>query len=136
MWRIRESDLSVRISHYISQSWAYFNIRMWFNFFDFILKVHRTVTNNICMFYIRFLNCASTAHVNRSRNEFILFRIDDRVSMYRYEYFVTFAVDSYAVVEVGELVARSKLNVYIFAYTRWNHAFLVVFYLEKWRGWR
>ena len=39
MRRISKSNLSISISNNITDCWAYFNIRMWFGFFNFILKI-------------------------------------------------------------------------------------------------
>ena len=69
------------------------------------------------MLRISLPNFAPTAHVDILGNELVLLRIDNRISMNRNENLVTLAVDTYAVVEILELVAGRKLHVDVLADT-------------------
>jgi hypothetical protein len=69
------------------------------------------------MLYIGLSNFAPTSHIDILGNKLILLRIYNRISMNRNQNLVALAVDTYAVVEILELVARRELHVDVFADT-------------------
>ena len=90
---------------------------MWFDFFNRVLKIDWAVTFNINVFHICLSNFAATAHVDILGNEIILFGVNYWKSMDWDQYFITFAMNTNAVVEVLELISRSELHVDVFADT-------------------
>ena len=69
------------------------------------------------MFCIGLANFAPTAHIDILGNELVLLGVDDRISMNRNENLVALAMDTNAVVEILELVARRELHIDVFADT-------------------
>lgn len=90
---------------------------MWFDFFNRVLKINWAVTFNINMFDICLSNFAATAHVDVLGDEVIFFRINYWISMNRNQYFITFAMDTNAVIKVLELISWCKLHINVFADT-------------------
>jgi len=90
---------------------------MWFEFSNRILKIDWAVTFNVNVFDIGLSNFTATAHVDVLWNKIIFFTVNYRISMNRNQYFITFAMNTNAVIEVLELIARSELHVDVFADT-------------------
>ena len=69
------------------------------------------------MLHISLSNFAAASHINIFRNELVFFGVNYWISMDRDQYFITFAMNTNAVVEVLELISRSELHVDVFADT-------------------
>jgi len=104
---------------------------MWFDFFNRVLEIDWAVTFNVNVFYIGLSNFAATSHVDVLGNEVIFFRVNDRIGVNRDQYFITFTMNTNAVVEILELVARSELDVDVLANTRGNHALFTILDLKE-----
>ena len=87
---------------------------MRFNLFKFKLKVNRAVTLNIDLFRIRLTNFAAFTNINGFRKKLIFLSINYWISMYRYEYLITLAMDSNAVIKILVFIVRGKLHIYVF----------------------
>ena len=90
---------------------------MWFDFFNRVLKIDWAVTFNVNVLNISLSNFAAAAHVDVLGNEIILFGVNYWISMDRDQYFITFAMNTNAVIKVLELIARCELHVDVFADT-------------------
>jgi hypothetical protein len=90
---------------------------MRFELLNRVLKINWAVTFNINVLHIGLSNFAPTSHVDILGNELILFRVNYWICMNRYQYFVTFAMNTNAVIEILEIIARSKLDVDVFTNT-------------------
>jgi hypothetical protein len=90
---------------------------MRFDFFNRILKIDWAVTFNVNVFNISLSNFAATAHVDILGNEIIFLRVNYWICMNRNQDFITFAMDTNAVIKVLELIARCELHVDVFADT-------------------
>jgi len=104
---------------------------MWFDFFNRVLKIDWAVTFNVNVLNISLSNFTAAAHVDILGNETILFGVNYWKSMDWDQYFITFAMNTNAVVEVLELISRSELHVDVFADTRGNHALFTILYLKE-----
>ena len=104
---------------------------MWFNFLNRVLEIDWAVTFNVNVFHIGLAHFAATSHVDVLRNELIFFRVNYWISVNRNQYFITFAMDTNAVIEVLELIAWGELHIDVFADTRWNHALFTILDLEE-----
>ena len=83
------------------------------------------------MFNISLSNFAATAHVDILWNEIIFLRVNYWICMNRNQDFITFAMDTNAVIKVLELISWSELDVDVFADTGGNHALFTILYLEE-----
>ena len=109
---------------------------MWFDFFNRVLKIDWAVTFNVNVLNISLSNFAAAAHVDVLGNEIILFGVNYWISMNRYQYFVSFTVNTNTVIEVLELISWSELDVDVFADTGGNHALFTIFDLKESCCWR
>ena len=128
---VSKRQLGVSIPLYFSSWWSNSDIRMWFEFFNWVLKIDWAVTFNINMLHISLSNFAATSHINIFRNELVFFWVNYWISMNRYQYFVSFTVNTNTVIEVLELISWSELDVDVFADTGGNHALFTILYLEE-----
>lgn len=69
------------------------------------------------MFNVGLSNFTATAHVYVLRNELVFLRVDYWISMDWNQYFITFAMNTDAVIEVLELIARRELDIYVLTNT-------------------
>lgn len=104
---------------------------MWFDFLNRILEIYWAVTLNINMLNIGLPNFTATSHVYVLWDELILLRVDDWIGMNWNQYFVTFTMNTDAVVEVLEFISRCELHIDVFADAGWNHALFAILNLEE-----
>ena len=90
---------------------------MWFDFFNRVLEINWAVTFNVDVLNIGLSNFAAATHIDVPWNELVFFRVDYWISMDRNQYFITFTMNTNAIVEVLELIARRELHIDVFANT-------------------
>ena len=107
------------------------NLGMRLDDFDLVLEIHRAVTFYLKLLGVGLADHAASAHINKLGEKLILSRVDDWEGVDRDQDLVSVTMNPHRVVIVLVFVGgRRELNVDVFSYTSWDHAFLLVPYFE------